>query len=186
MKTMSVPVGFSDTGYGVRELVLTFRPLRDHLGLQVRVPSRDLSDPQMAAATLGPLVADQAVEVFGVACLSARQQLLAWHLLSRGTRTSTPVSIADVFVPAFLTPATTALIVVHNHPSGDPTPSTDDARLTARLCSAAHILDVGLLDHLIVGEGARYFSFREARGPWTADMHRMADDVDAHTGHHVP
>jgi DNA repair protein RadC len=186
MKPMSVPVGFSDTSYYVRELVVTSRPLRDHLGLQVQVPTLELTDPKRAAATLGPLVADQAVEVFGVACLSARQELLAWHLLSRGTRTSAPVSIADVFVPAFLTPATTALIVVHNHPSGDPTPSTDDARLTARLCSAAHILDVGLLDHLIVGRDGRYFSFREVRGPWTADMYRMADDVDAHTGHHVP
>jgi DNA repair protein RadC len=186
MKTMSVPVGFSDSGYSVRELVVTSRPLRDHLGLQVRVPTLELSDPKMAAATLGPLVADQAVEVFGIGCLSARQQLVAWHLLSRGTRTSAPVSIADVFVPAFLTPATTSLIVVHNHPSGDPTPSTDDARLTARLCSAAHILGVGLLDHLIVGGDRRYFSFREAGGPWMKDMHPTADDDGSDTGHHVP
>jgi DNA repair protein RadC len=184
--TKSVPVRFSDRGHSVRELVVTSRTLRDHLGLQVRVPTLDLTNAQAAAATLGPLVADQAVEVFGVACLSARRQLLAWHLLSRGTRTSTSVSIADVFVPAILTPATTGLIVIHNHPSGDPTPSTDDARLTARLCHAANILDVGLLDHLIVGAEARYFSFREVHGPWTEDMDRTANDVGSHTGHHVP
>ena len=68
----------------------------------------------------------------------------------------------DVFVPACLTPGTTALIVVHNHPSGDPTPSADDARLTLRLCAAADILDMALLDHLIVGDAERYYSFREA------------------------
>ena len=68
----------------------------------------------------------------------------------------------DVFVPACVTPGTTALIVVHNHPSGDPTPSQDDARLTVRLCAAADLLDIGLLDHLIVGDAERYFSFREA------------------------
>ena len=56
----------------------------------------------------------------------------------------------DVFVPACLTPGTTGLMVVHNHPSGDPTPSPDDARLTLRLCAAADVLDMPLLDHLIV------------------------------------
>ena len=82
--------------------------------------------------------------------------------VSRGTRASTPVSMPDVFVPACLTPGTTGLMVVHNHPSGDPTPSPDDARLTLRLCAAADVLDLPLLDHLIVGDGHRYFSFREA------------------------
>jgi DNA repair protein RadC len=53
-------------------------------------------------------------------------------------------------------------MVVHNHPSGDPKPSPDDARLTLRLCAAADVLDLPLLDHLIVGDGHRYFSFREA------------------------
>jgi DNA repair protein RadC len=70
--------------------------------------------------------------------------------------------VPDVFVPALLTPGTSALLVVHNHPSSDPTPSADDARLTVRLCTAADILDVGILDHLIVAAGGRYFSFREA------------------------
>ena len=70
--------------------------------------------------------------------------------------------VPDVFVPACLTPGTTALLVVHNHPSGDPTPSPDDARLTLRLAQAADVLDLPLLDHLIVGDAGRYFSFREA------------------------
>ena len=82
---------------------------------------------------------------------------------SRAARVSPrPISLPDVFVPACLTPGTTALLVVHNHPSGDPTPSPDDARLTVRLAQAADVLDMPLLDHLIVGDGGRYFSFREA------------------------
>lgn len=68
----------------------------------------------------------------------------------------------DVFVPACLTPGTTGLIVVHNHPSGEPIPSSEDVALTKRLQAAAVILDMPLLDHLIVGEGERYYSFREA------------------------
>jgi DNA repair protein RadC len=148
----------------VRELVCAYRPLRDHDGRVVDVPTLVLDSPRSAARTLGPLLTDQSVEVFGVACLSTKHRLLAWHVLSRGTRTSTTVSIPDVFVPACVTPGTTGLIVIHNHPSGDQTPSPDDARLTVRLCAAADILDIGLLDHLIVGEGHRYYSFREAGG----------------------
>jgi DNA repair protein RadC len=102
------------------------------------------------------------VETFAVACLSARHRLLAWHTVSRGTRDSTPVSMPDVFVPACVTPGAVAIVVVHNHPSGDPTPSPDDVALTARLRAAADILNVTLLDHLIVSEGERYYSFREA------------------------
>ena len=105
-------------------------------------PTVVLTDPRTAAAVLAPLIADQSVEVFGVACLSTKHRLLAWHVLSRGTRASTPVSMPDVFVPACLTPGTTGLMVVHNHPSGDPTPSPDDARLTLRLCAAADVLDM--------------------------------------------
>jgi DNA repair protein RadC len=121
-----------------------------------------LTEPRTAAATLAPLLAAELVEVFAVACLSTRHRLLAWHVLSRGSRQSTLVSLPDVFVPACLTPGTTGLLVVHNHPSGDPTPSQDDARLTIRLAHAADVLDMPLLDHLIVGDAGRYFSFREA------------------------
>jgi DNA repair protein RadC len=149
-------------GHRVRELVYAYRSLRGSDGRVVDVPSVALNTPRNAAAVLAPLIADQPVEVFAVVCVSTKHRLLAWHVLSRGTRASTPVSMPDVFVPACLTPGTTGLMVVHNHPSGDPTPSPDDARLTLRLCAAADVLDMPLLDHLIVGDGHRYFSFREA------------------------
>jgi len=148
--------------YRVREFVCAYRSLRDRDGRVVGLPTLVLSTPRTAASTLAPLLRDEPVEVFAVACLSTRHRLLSWHVLSRGTRASTPVSIPDVFVPACLTPGTTALMVVHNHPSGAPTPSPDDARLTLRLCAAADILDMPLLDHLIVGDEERYYSFREA------------------------
>jgi DNA repair protein RadC len=149
-------------GHRVRELVCSYRPVRDHEGRIISVPSLALSTPQAAAQVIAPLMADQPVEMFAVACLSAKNRLLAWHIVSRGTRSSTPVSIPDVFVPACVTPGTVSLLVVHNHPSGDPTPSPDDVALTARLESAAAILDFSLVDHLIVGENQRYYSFRAA------------------------
>ena len=152
----------STRGHRVRELIYAYRSLRDRDGRLVDVSTVALNNPRTAAAVLAPLIADQPVEVFGVACLSTKHRLLAWHLLSRGTRDSTPVSIPDVFVPACLTPGATGLMVVHNHPSGDPTPSPDDAQLTLQLCAAADVLDLALLDHLIVGDDGRYFSFLEA------------------------
>ncbi|MCL4844911.1 MAG: JAB domain-containing protein [Acidobacteria bacterium] len=148
-------------GMRVREFVCAFRPLRDADGRPVAVPTLYIDSPQAAFIALGPLLAHEPVELFVVACLSARHRVLAWHVLSRGTRSATSVSLPDVFVPACLTPGTTGILVLHNHPSGDPTPSPDDAQLTRRLELAGAILDLALLDHLIVGDG-RYFSFREA------------------------
>src|SRR4030095_11706092 len=169
------PTASSPRGHRVRELVCGYRPRRDANGLIVDVPTVVLKDPRTAASVLGPLIADQPVEVFAVACLSTKYRLLVWHVVSRGTRASTPVSWRDVFVPACLTPGTTGLMVVHNHPSGDPTPSPDDARLTLRLAQAADVLDLPLLDHLIGGDSGRYFSFREA-GTLTT---QIADGVRA-------
>ena len=154
--------GSMPRGHRVRELVCSYRPVRDHEGRIISVPSLALSTPHAAAQVIAPLMADQPVEMFAVACLSAKNRLLAWHIVSRGTRSSTPVSIPDVFVPACVTPGTVSLLVVHNHPSGDPTPSPDDVALTTRLESAAAVLDFSLLDHLIVGENQRYYSFRAA------------------------
>jgi len=109
----------STRGHRVRELVGAFRPLRDSDGRLVDVPTVVPKDPRTATAVLALLIADPPVEVFGVACVSTKHRLLAWHVLSRGTRAGTPVSMPDVFVPACLTPGTTGLMVVHNHPSGD-------------------------------------------------------------------
>ena len=176
MLDASVSTPSPTRGHRVRELVCAYRPLRDTTGRIVDVPTLALSNPRIAAKTLAPLLAEEPVEVFAVACLSTKHRLLAWNVLSRGTRASTSVSMPDVFVPACLTPGTTALIVVHNHPSGDPTPSPDDARLTLRLCAAADILDVGLLDHLIVGDAERYYSFREA-GNLGAARHPLTERV---------
>lgn len=148
-------------GLRVREFVCAFRPLRDADGRPVAVPTLYIDCPQSAFTALGPLLAHESVEVFAVACLSTRHRVLSWHVLSRGTRAATSVSLPDVFVPACLTPGTTGIVVLHNHPSGDPTASPDDVQLTRRLEQAATILDIALLDHLIVGDG-RYFSFREA------------------------
>ena len=96
--------GAKPRGHRVRELVCSYRPVRDHEGRIISVSSLALSTPHVAAQIIAPLMADHPVEMFAVACLSAKNRLLAWHVVSRGTRSSTPVSIPDVFVPACVTP----------------------------------------------------------------------------------
>jgi DNA repair protein RadC len=145
----------------VRELICAYRPVRDREGRIISVSSLALNTPQVAAQIIAPLLADQPVEMFAVACLSARNRILAWHVVSRGTRSSTPVSIPDVFVPACVTPGTVSLLVAHNHPSGDPTPSTDDLVLTTRMVNAGEIMGIDVVDHVILAD-QRYFSLVEA------------------------
>jgi DNA repair protein RadC len=80
-------------------------------------------------------------------------------MISQGTLTASLVHPREVFRPA-LRDAAAALVLVHNHPSGDPTPSAEDREVTARLASAGEILGVRVLDHIVVAERG-YSSLRE-------------------------
>lgn len=96
-------------------------------------------------------------EAFFAVPLNNKHQPLGIHLVSMGTTNTAPVHPRDVFLPALLAGAT-AIVVTHNHPSGDPTPSQDDRLVTERLRHAGELLGIELLDHLIIGR-ASYFSF---------------------------
>ena len=145
--------------YAVRDFVRWYHTCEDE---GQAVDAMPLKDPKIAARILAPLLAGEPVEAFAVACLSPTHRLIAWHLLSCDACQSSSTALLDVFVLARLTSGTAALLLVHHHTSGDPTPSDDDARLTLRLAQAADVLDMPLLDHLIIGDAGRYYSFREA------------------------
>ena len=106
-------------------------------------------------------------EAFYCIYLDRKNHPLGRHLITLGTLNSTLVSPREVFRGAILAGAA-ALIVAHNHPSGDPAPSAPDIAVTRILREAAKVLDIELLDHVIVGDAkadplARgMFSFREA------------------------
>ena len=95
-------------------------------------------------------------EVFHVMCLDTKHRLLRDARVVEGGLTTCSVLPREVFAPA-LREGAAAVIFVHNHPSGDPTPSNDDLALTARLKQAGSVLGIKPLDHVIVGEG-RYVS----------------------------
>ena len=100
-------------------------------------------------------------ELFLTVALDARNVILDVVEVARGTLTHVEVHPREVFRP-LIRQAAAAGIVVHNHPSGDPTPSQDDLMVTARLQAAGQILGIPILDHIIVGRG-RYVSLATMR-----------------------
>jgi len=98
-------------------------------------------------------------ENFVVLYLDARNRLILKETVSIGTINASLVHPREVFEPAIRELAV-AVILVHNHPSGDPTPSEDDINLTKRLIEAGKILGIEVVDHIIFTKG-RYFSFKE-------------------------
>ena len=143
----------------LRELTIRYSIKADATG-QPLVIGRTLSTPATSAAALSALLQDEPAEVFGILCVSTKHRVIAFHEVSRGTLDSTLVHPREVFKAALLANAA-AIVLTHNHPSGDPTPSPDDYQLTRRLVDAGKLIGVEVLDHIIVGDG-RYFSFREA------------------------
>jgi DNA repair protein RadC len=108
---------------------------------------------------LNAVLARERVEQFRVLFLDTRNRLLADEAHARGTVNHTPVYPREVVRRALELQAT-ALILVHNHPSGDPTPSRDDIDMTREVKQAAQALAIVLHDHVIVGNG-RWLSFRQ-------------------------
>lgn len=141
----------------VRELRVEYRPRQD---LPAFDACRILNVPREAAGFLRPILEHEPVEVFVVLSLTTKHRAIAWHELSRGTLDSTPAHPREVFKVALLSNAA-ALILAHNHPSGDPEPSADDVTLTRRLVAAGEVLGVDVLDHVIVGHDGAYYSFKE-------------------------
>ncbi len=107
-----------------------------------------------------PRLRDLPVEEFHVLALGSQSQVLADLLITRGLLNSALVHPREVFRAA-IAEAAAGIIVVHNHPSGDPTPSGEDRDVTQQLVEAGRLLDVPVFDHVIVG-GDRFVSFAEA------------------------
>jgi DNA repair protein RadC len=124
---------------------------------QARMPLRT---PSEAAAHLMPSFGARAVEHFGVVLLDAKHRVLRTTLLAVGTLNTTVIEPRDVFREAALGGAF-AIVVFHNHPSGDPNPSPDDVELTRRLAAAGILMGIDLVDHVILGD-VRYCSMKES------------------------
>ncbi|GAC1653831.1 MAG: hypothetical protein NVS4B3_17220 [Gemmatimonadaceae bacterium] len=119
-----------------------------------------LRAPRDVHAIFGTRLEDLPVEEFHVAILDSQHRLERDVTVTRGILNSSLVHPREVFREAIAERAA-AIILVHNHPSGDPTPSPDDRAVTDQMVAAGRLLDIPVHDHVIIGRG-RYTSFAEA------------------------
>lgn len=106
-----------------------------------------------------PLLRDQKHEIFKVVLLDAKNTFVKEITVSKGSLTVSIVHPREVFAFAVRESAA-GVIFLHNHPSGDPTPSLEDRQLTARLVEAGNLLGIPVLDHIVIGD-SRYVSFAD-------------------------
>ncbi|MGH9253107.1 MAG: RadC family protein [Vicinamibacterales bacterium] len=119
-----------------------------------------LASPRQMAAYLLPQYGAGAVEQFGVVMLDTKHRVIRIRIVSVGSLDTTVVHPREVFREAASASAA-AIVLFHNHPSGDPTPSPDDLILTARMVNAGSIMGIDVIDHLILAD-QRYVSLVEA------------------------
>lgn len=140
--------------------------LARRLAAQRLRPGLALGSPAAVAAAFHPRLRDAPHERFVAVLLDGRHRVLRDVVVSQGTLTASLVHPREVFRPA-LREAAAALILVHNHPSGDPSPSREDVDVTRRLARAGRLLGIEVLDHVIVAEQG-FTSLRE-RGVFEPD-----------------
>ena len=120
-----------------------------------------ITSPVEIATLLMVEMGHLAQEQLRVVCLNTKNYVQKIHLVYQGSVNESPIRVAEVFrEPLRLNSA--AIIIAHNHPSGQPEPSPEDVVVTRQMIEAGKLLDCEVLDHLIIGQG-RWVSLRERR-----------------------
>ena len=127
------------------------------LARESRPAPQRIRSPEDVAHLVGPRLRDLPVEEFHLLALDSQSQVTRDVLITRGLLNSSLVHPREVFRAA-IAEAAAGIILVHNHPSGDPTPSADDQAVTRQLVAAGELLDLPVYDHVIVA-GDAYLSF---------------------------
>jgi DNA repair protein RadC len=133
-----------------------------NLGLRLSLPAEErpsINSPADAAALVQSEMALLEKEHLRVLLLDRRNRVLDIIEVYHGSVNSSQVRVGEIFQPAVSRMAS-AIVVCHNHPSGDPTPSPDDVAVTRAILQAGKLLDIELLDHLVIGQG-KWVSLKE-------------------------
>jgi DNA repair protein RadC len=158
-----VPTLCAERGLGPAKAVQLKAALELGRRLSVLAPEArpQISSPGDAANLVMLEMAFLSQEQLRVLCLDTKNLVAHQQVIYQGTVNTSVVRAAEVFRPA-VTRNTPAIIVLHNHPSGDPTPSPEDVRTTEQLVRAGEVLDIDLLDHIVIGQN-RWVSLKERR-----------------------
>lgn len=128
-----------------------------------QIQTQNITQPEQLAEYITPLLQHEQVEVLMCLPVNSRHQILSMHEISRGTINQTIAHPRDILQPCLIKQAY-GFFIVHNHPSGNPEPSSADDQLTAKLKDAAELLEIKFLDHLIIGQSqngeANYYSYQ--------------------------
>lgn len=123
-------------------------------------PAQYVTRPDDMAATFKAFIGDYDREHLAVALLNARNKIIGLHIVSIGTTTCAQFAVAEVFKAALLANAA-CIMLGHNHPSGDPTPSRQDINATKNIVTCGDILGIPVVDHVVVTASGPYCSMRE-------------------------
>jgi DNA repair protein RadC len=148
-------IGPTKAGRLIAALELGARAAREE-----RPPVPRIREPEYVVRLFGTRLRDLQVEEFHLLALDSQSQVLREVLVTRGLLNSSLVHPREVFRAA-IAEAAAGIIVVHNHPSGDPTPSAEDRAATKQLVSAGRLLDIPLYDHVIIA-GDQFVSLATA------------------------
>lgn len=145
----------------VRLSVLGLRVVKERSG-NYDFEDKKISSPSKARDILEEVfeLSELAEEVFIIMCLDTKNKVTGLFKVSQGSLNSSIVHPREVFKRALMQNAN-SIILAHNHPSGDTTPSSEDILITKRLDEAGNLLGVVVLDHIIVGANGNYKSFKE-------------------------
>jgi DNA repair protein RadC len=155
-------VELNSSGYTIaaaRRVIALFEASR-RIEYPTEHESIKISSPEDVYRLIYPQVRDLKKEVFILLCLDTKNKILKQETVSMGSLNANVVHPREVFKSALLQSAA-HIIVSHNHPSGDPTPSREDIEITKKLVETGNIMGIDVLDHVIIGD-CRHFSMKEA------------------------
>ena len=123
--------------------------------------NKKITSPQEIAEIFIPLLRDELKEKFIIVCLNSANKIIKYETISIGNLNSSVVHPREIFKAA-IEHSSASIILIHNHPSGNPDPSNEDISITKKIVEAGKILDIPVFDHLIIA-GNFYTSFVEKR-----------------------
>ena len=153
---------FRGMGEAKAAQILAARELGRRIIRAIPLQQLRVTSPSDVADLLAPEMAYADQELVKVVLVDTRNNVIAYPTVCQGSLNSAHLRIGEIFRDAIRRNAA-ALIIAHNHPSGDPTPSPEDVALTRQIVEAGRLLGIDVLDHLVLGHAGKFVSLKERR-----------------------